>query len=113
MAILTAVLPSGSTDGSPVKIVPTATAGTLFHTAHATALDEVYMWLTNTSAADVLVTIEYGDNATPDHNIRTTVPANETLLAIPGVRLTNSKTVRAFAAVANVVNMFGNINRYA
>lgn len=114
MATFTKILPSGSAgspNGTPVKIVATATAGTLFHTAHATSLDEIYMYLTNTSAADVIVTVEFGGATAPDFNVVITVPLKSTVLAIPGVPLTNSVTVKAFAASANVVNMFGYINR--
>lgn len=111
MATITKVIPSGSTDGKPVKIAATATAGTLFHTAHATALDEVSMYLTNTDSVDRVVTVEFGGATAPDWNVMFTVPAKETILAIPGVPLTNSTTVKAFAAAANVINMLGYINR--
>ena len=107
----TKVVPSGSTDGQGVKIAATATAGTLFHTAHATSIDEIWMWLNNTSASDVVVTVEFGGATAPDQNIVQTVPAKSSLLAIPGLCLTNSKTCKAFAATGNVVNMIGYINR--
>ncbi len=111
MASLTPVIPSGSTDGKPVKIAATATAGTLFHTAHATALDEINMYLSNTDTVDRNVTVEFGGATAPDWNVVFKVPAGQTILAIPGVRLTNSLTVKAFASAANVVNMLGNVNR--
>jgi hypothetical protein len=111
MASITKVIPSGSTDGKPVKIAATATAGTLFHTAHATALDEINLYLTNTDSVDRDVTVEFGGATAPDWNVKFKVPAGETILAIPGVPLTNSTTCRAFASSANVVNMLGYINR--
>jgi hypothetical protein len=111
MATITKVLPSGSTDGAPVKVVATATAGTLFHTADATAKDEIYLTLTNTSTNDVVTTVEFGGATAPDFNVKFTVPANDTVLAIAGIPLTNSKTVKAFAATANVINMLGYVNR--
>lgn len=113
MATVTPVVPSGSTDGSPIKIAATATAGTLFHTARASGIDEVFLWLTNTSSSDVLVTIEYGDATAPDHNVKMTAPANDTILALAGTRIQNSKTLKVFAATANVVNMFGSVNQYS
>lgn len=107
--------PSGSTDGAPIKIVATATAGTLFHTGQSGTTsgseDDVWMWLTNTSSSDVIVTIEFGGATAPDFNIVHTVPAKGTIQAIPGIPIQNSKTVRAFADSANVVNMFGRIVR--
>jgi hypothetical protein len=105
------VVPSGSSNGAPVKVAATATAGTLFHTAHATALDEIYLFLTNTDTLDRKATIEFGDATAPDHNVKITVPAGDTIIAIAGVPLTNSLTVKVFADAANVVNMLGYINR--
>ena len=35
---------SGSTNGRLIKVVATATAGTLIHTAHATSLDKLFLW---------------------------------------------------------------------
>lgn len=106
-------IPSGSTDGQGIKITATATAGTLFHTSSVTAgvTDEIWMWLNNTSASDVVVTIEFGGATAPDQNIIMTAPAKTTVLAIPGLILQNAKTVKAFAASANVVNMVGYVNR--
>jgi len=113
MASLSKVVPSGSTDGSPVKIAATATAGTTFHTAGSgtTFIDEVTMYLTNTDSAERTVTIEWTAATAPDFNLKFKVPAGETILAIAGLLVTNSKTVKAFCDAANVVNMVGYINR--
>lgn len=111
MATITKLVPSGTTNGKPVKIVATATPGTTFHTAHATAIDEVTMYLTNTDTVDRVVTIEFGGATSPDNLIKITVPTQDTVLAVPGIPLTNSLVVTVFAAAANVVNMFGYINR--
>lgn len=105
------IIPSGSTDGKPIKVTATATAGVLFHTAHATALDEIYLFLTNTDSVDRAVTVEFGGATAPDWNLKFIVPAGESILAIAGVPVTNSLTVKAFAAAANVINMFGYVNR--
>lgn len=111
MATITKVLPSGSTNGRPVKIAATATAGTTFHTAHASALDEVTMYLSNTDTVDRAVTVEFGGTTSVDDHLKFVVPAGETILAVPGIPLTNSLVVRAFAAAANVVTMSGYVNR--
>ena len=105
------VIPSGSTNGKPIKVVATATAGTTFHTAHATALDEVTMYLTNTDSVDRVVTVEFGGVSSPDNLMKFTLPPNESVLAVPGIPLTNSLTVGVFASAANVVTMWGYINR--
>lgn len=105
------LVPSGSTNGCPVKVVATATAGTLFHTADAAALDEITMYLSNTDTVDRAVTVEFGGPTSPDFHMVFIAPAGETILAIPGIPLTNSLTCKVFAAAANVVTMFGYVNR--
>jgi hypothetical protein len=104
-------IPSGSTNGKPIKVAATATAGTTFHTAHATALDEVTMYLTNTDTVDRNVTVEFGGVTSPDNLMKFIVPAGESILAVPGIPLTNSLVVGVFASAANVVTMWGYINR--
>lgn len=108
---ITKVVPSASTNGKPIKLTQSATAGNMFHTAHATYLDEVTMYLTNTDTVDRAVTVEFGGVAAPDNLVKFIVPSGETILAIPGVPLTASVPCSAFAAAPNVVNMFGYVNR--
>jgi hypothetical protein len=104
---------SGSTNGMPIKVVATATPGTLLHTAHATSIDQIWVYLTNTDSSSRLVTLEWGDATTPDHHIQQTVNPGESILAVPGALLTNSLTVRAFAAAANVITAWGYVLRRA
>lgn len=114
MATFSKVKFSESTDGLPVKVVQTATAGTLVHTAHATALDEVWLYAYNGHSADVVLTVEFGGATVPDQNIVLTVSTKSGLvLVVPGLLLTNSKTIKAFAATANVITLSGYINRIA
>ena len=103
---------SASTNGKPVLVAATATAGTLIHTAVAglTSYDEVWLWLVNNSAADCLVTIEYGD-AVAGSNIQYMVLARDGLKCVlPGTVLNNGQTVRVFAAVTNVISAVGFVN---
>lgn len=103
---------SGSTDGKQIKVVATATAGTTIHTASATALDEVWLWAVNSSTSAVKLTVEWGEATAPDGNIEVTVPAESGyMLVIPGMVLTNSLVVKAFAATANVILINGYCNR--
>jgi hypothetical protein len=111
MTTVSPVIPTGSTDGAAVAVAATSSTGTLWHTAIATgSFDEVYLWATNTTLGDLKLTVEIGGASNP---IVMTVPAIDTVLVVPGVRITNSKTVKCFAASASVINVFGNINRYA
>ena len=112
MATFSKQLLSGSVDGKAIKVVQTATAGTTVHTAHATALDEIWLYAVNSSASSVKLTIEYGEEAAPDGNIELTIAAESGLtLVIPGLLLRNSLVVKAFAATTNVIMIHGYVNR--
>jgi hypothetical protein len=112
MATYTKELLSGSTDGKGIKITQTATAGDTIHTAHATSLDEIYLYAFNSGTADVKLTIEWGEATAPDGNIEVTIPGESGLyLIIPGLLLTNSLVVKAFAETANVIIIHGFVNR--
>lgn len=103
---------SGSTNGRPVKVAATSTPGTTIHTAHATATDEIWIWAQNTDTTDRKLTIEFGGTTAPDDLIEVTIPAEAGLVAVvPGLVLTNSLVVKAFAATADVVTCLGYVNR--
>jgi len=115
MATFSKVKLSGSTDGKAIKVVQTATAGTTIHTAHSTALDEIWLYAHNSSAATVKLTLEWGEATAPDGNIEINIGAEGTglVLVSPGLLLTNSLVVKAFAGTANVVTLTGYVNRIA
>lgn len=103
---------SGSTNGRPIPIAATATPGTLLHTAHASALDEVYLYAANITAAAVTLTIQFGGVTTGDNLVVTSISANSGPVQLAfGQRLTGGVEVRAFAATANAINMTGVVNR--
>jgi hypothetical protein len=118
MATFSKLILSNSTDGLPVNITQTVTAGTLVHTGSTTAshLDELWIYATNNHSASVLLTIEYG-NATTSNNIKVTVPnANGLYLVVGGLLLKGNAvplTVRAFAATTAVISLSGYVNRIA
>ena len=108
----TKVVLSGSTNGKQIKVVATATAGTTIHTAHATALDEIWLWAVNSSTTAVKLTVEWGEATAPDGNIEVTIPGESGyLMVVPGLVLTNSLVVKAFAGTANVILVNGYCNR--
>ena len=112
MATYTKLKLSGSTDGKGIKVAATATAGTTIHTAHATALDEIWIYAVNSSASDVKLTIEWGEATAPDGNIEGTIEGEGGLaLVIPGLLLTNELVVKAFAGTADVIVLHGFVNR--
>lgn len=112
MATYSRVKLSGSTDGRMIKVAATSTPGTTLHTAHATAQDEVHLWAVNSDTSERKLTIEFGGTSSPDDLIEITLPPESGLIPIcPGLTLTNSLVVKAFAASANVVMCGGFINR--
>jgi hypothetical protein len=117
MATFTKQLLSGSTNGKGIKVAATATAGTLIHTAvtGTSSLDEIWLYAHNTSATAVKLTLEWGGTTAPDDHIEITIGTEGTglILIAPGILLQNSLVVRAFAATANVINIFGYVNRIA
>lgn len=106
---------SGSTDGAPIKVVATATAGTTIHTAIAGTtvgtFDEIWIYAQNNHTSAVTLTIEYGGATAPDQNIITTLASKAGLqLIVPGLILQNGLTVKAFASSANVICISGFVN---
>lgn len=103
---------SGSINGRPIKVVATATPGTLIHTADATAKDEIWLYANNTGTGDVILTIEFGGVTSPDDLIIVGIPFKEgKVLIVPGEILSGGLIIRAFGDIANDVNITGYINR--
>jgi len=111
----------GGLSGSPgnnrgIKIVATATPGTLVHTCVTTVstagnFDELWLYVYNSHTADVTVTVELGGTTAPDDNIVVTVPFKQgRFLLVDGHPLQGGVAVRVFASVANVVVATGFVN---
>lgn len=103
---------SGSTDGRLIKVAATGSPGTTIHTAQsgttAGLFDKVFLQAVNTSAAPVLLTVQWGNTTAPDDSIPITIPANSGLVwVVEGLILQNGAVVRAFAATTNVINVGG------
>jgi len=107
---------SGSTDGLPIKVTGTNTAGAVtVHTAvagtTAGVFDEIWIYANNTSTSAVKLTIEYGTATAADGNIELTIAAEAGLvLVIAGLILQNSRVVKAFAGTADVLLITGYVN---
>lgn len=115
MATVTKRKLSGSTDGKPILVAATGTAGTLIHTAvagtTAGTFHEIWLWAYNGHSAEVVLTLEWGGATVPDQNIVLTIPNKVGLiLVVPGFILQNGMVVRAFAASANVITLNGFVN---
>lgn len=116
MPTLTPVLPSGSTNGRPIKVAATGTPGTLIHTSTSTSgqFDELTIQAMNTDSSDRKLTLELGGVTAPDDLIERTIVAESGLVPIvTGHRLNGGVVVRAFAATADVVTIVADVMRYA
>lgn len=116
MATYTKLKLSGSTDGMGIKIVQIVTAGDTIHTAHATAQDEIWCWVSNLDSAAVTITIEWGGATDPDNLLvkSMSIPANSAPVpVVTGQILTNSKVFKMFASSANKIIASGYVNRIA
>jgi hypothetical protein len=103
---------SASTNGRPIKVVAIASGGTLIHSGHWTAKDEVWLWACNTDTAYKKLTVEFGGTNSPDDTIEQNLqPEAGWIPIIPGHPITSGTMVKAFAATANVVILGGFVNR--
>lgn len=106
---------SASTDGDPIQISATATAGTTVHTAVAATdqIDMVHLFLCNNHTASVECEIEWG-STTAATNIVLTIPADSGLVRVTpegGLPTQNSNTVAVFAGTTNVIAAYGHVVR--
>jgi|TARA_R110000824_G_scaffold32908_5_gene106112 hypothetical protein len=112
MATFAKIVLSASTDGRGVKVAATGTAGTTIHTAHASAEDEIWIFAYNSHTAPVVLTCEMGGATDPDDHIVSTIPYDAGVIqVVPGLLLTNSLVLKAFASVADKITLYGFVNR--
>lgn len=107
---------SGSTNGRNIKVAATATAGTTIHTVRTGTTDGNYdlvtLYAANTSTSAVKLTIEAGGTTSPDDLIEVTIPGEAGGFLIFDKRLfNNAVVVRAFAGTANVINIWGDVDK--
>ena len=116
-----ALQPAGTTgDGLGITVVATATAGTAIHTASSTpaTIDELWLYANNIHSSTVKLTIEFGGVSVTKDLIEFTVPVTGSglYLVCPGLLIqgnATAKVVRAFAATASKIELFGYVNRIA
>ena len=115
MATYSKHLLSGSTNGKNISVTGNATGSAVtVHTAISgtSNLDEIWLYATNTSAAAVVLTVEFGGTTDQDDYIELELAADSGMtLIIPGLLLQNSLLVKAWAASGNVININGYVNR--
>lgn len=121
MATFSKQILSGSTNGTGITVAATATLGTTIHatTTSATTLDEIWLYAVNTSATARTLTIEFGGVSATKDLIQQSIAVTPSglVLIVPGLILRGTgsaaTTVTAFAGAANVIEIFGFVNRIA
>jgi hypothetical protein len=113
-----ALQPAGTTgDGLGILVVATTTAGTAIHTASATAttIDELWLYAYNHDTTAVALSVEFGGVTAPKDIIKLSVAAQAGLVLVcAGLVIqgnATAKVVRAFAATASKISLFGFVNR--
>src|SRR3990172_2475974 len=104
--LYSAIVLSGSTDGQPIQVAATGTPGTVVHAASASpTIDLVWLWASNVTGSDVILTVEFG-TAGAAFEVDQKITANDNELVLAGVPLTNSKTVKVYAASGSAINVY-------
>jgi len=121
MATFSKQILSGSTNGTGITVVATATLGTTIHATgtSATTLDEIWLYAVNTSATARTLTIEFGGVSTTKDLIQQSIAVTPSglVLVVAGLILRGTgsaaTTVTAFASAASTIEIFGFVNRIA
>jgi len=103
-------VPSGSTSG---RLIALSTTSTTLHdsTTTTTNLDEVFVYVCNTSTAAVEVTLEIEGTAAANQIIDSIPAKSGLVLMLPGMRCNDTTDIDAKAATASVCNALVIVNR--
>lgn len=103
---------SASTNGGPIAITQTGTAGNTVHTSVSRKVDVVEIYATNIDSSAVVVTFEFGGVAAADQ-LAISVGA-KALMGDPILVCTmvNGVSLAAFAGTGDVINLVGVVKRY-
>lgn len=111
---------SGSIQFKPIKVVATATVGTVIHTTpnslYTAGFDRLYLFAMNTDTVVRTLTLEWGGVTAPDQNKVVAIPSQQgDVLIVDGLPLSGDGsgglTVGAFCSAANVVMISGYVLR--
>ena len=118
MATFAKVKLSGSTDGRPILVAATSSAGTTIHTGSGTATtyDEIWLYAMNSDSTDRKLTLEWGGTTAPNDLIEITIGAEAGLVLVaPGLLIKGNASaaliVKAYTTTTNQVNITGFINQ--
>ena len=117
MATATKIKLSGSTDGKGIKVTtasPLDGSDTAIHTTGSgtTDYDLVTLFAYNDDTVDRVLHIGWGGTTDPDNQILQTIPPQSGLyLVCADLPLQNSGAITASASAANVIVIYGYVNR--
>ena len=115
MATISRNILSGSTNGRPLALAADSGTYTTVHTGPTTAADhiELFVYLSNISTSQEIVTIAIGGTADGD-KIKIKVPPESTVLALPGITIKGDGgsgiAITAASTTAGKVNATGYTN---
>lgn len=105
-------IPTGSTNGIPVKLTGTSSGGAVtWHTCTNTAstFDQVWLSCYNTDTVDRALSLSLGDTTDP---ITINIPSKaSSVLCVGGGLFNGGVVISAWGAAANVLFLYGDINR--
>ena len=102
---------SAAPTGIPFPVSATGTPGNTIHicTSSLVGYDEIYVWVSNISAAKATLSILFGNGFLCKD---VSIPANSPPIPIiTGQGSRNGLPVTAYSNTANVLNLFGFVNR--
>lgn len=106
------ILTGGSANGTGILVGNAAIAsGTIIHTVPSSVKDILTLWATNIHTAGVLLTIGFGATGATDIWQVTIPNAAGPQLIVADWPLATGLVVRATAATASVISIFGSANR--
>jgi len=113
MAVFSKEFLTGTGDGTQMVLAQTvAGSAETVHTVPASVIDEVWLYATNNDASSVNLTILLGGTTNPDDYIQLGVPAKSGLtLVVPGLPLSGTLVIKAFASAPSQISLSGYVNR--
>ncbi len=116
MGTITKEFLSGSTSGLPIQITVTGvaagtTTGTTIHTSTATGKDEVYVWASNMSTGELVLSMQLGTLSGPREVKRTITGRSGAALVIPGWPYAGAAVIRGHATSGVSLSINGYVNR--
>ena len=103
---------SASTNGRPIAVAATASPGTTIHTAAANSgigqFDEIWIWGCNTDTVSHTLSMQWGGTTSSDL-FQYTIQPGATIVIAAGWRLNNGLIVKAYADLANKINLWGQV----